>query len=301
MAGKIRRQHLVSRSYLDTWTVDRRRVLYIDKVDHTAKLVGTRDIFVVPGFLTFQTVDGASDALEVAFGRVESRMIPIAREFIAGANEGEHHIAVKALIALHFARSYVLRQAHERIRQEVRDEMINSIEEDSELFDIFQAQHGRAPDVRELRDLVRDSAFRMEQQNLLFSEAVQRTYNRALEELQPLHLQRATVLKPHRGELLVADSPVVVNNGDQGTASNPVALNDADFLWFPLSPILGVSLTTNTQPDVVLDDKASQMLNLRVWHYASRYLVARPGSDVNRALGYRTPKIDMSQPTGNLD
>ena len=71
--------HLVSRGYMKAWSVDGRRVLYIDKDQRQARLVGMKRIFVAPGLLTIRYEGITSAELEIAFGRVESHALPKVR------------------------------------------------------------------------------------------------------------------------------------------------------------------------------------------------------------------------------
>lgn len=129
-------------------------------------------------------------------------------------------------------------------------------------------------------------AKRAEQSNTMLVESIERLYMQSLEHFQGLHLQRASVLRPQRGELVISDSPVVLLDGLQGTANDPVPLLQANLLWFPLSPTVGVSFTTEPGPDIALDDKATWTMNNLTWGYAARHVAARAGSHVNRAFGY---------------
>ena len=287
--------HLVSRGYLKSWSDDGRRVLYIDKQTRSTQLVGMRAIFVEPGLLTVRTADETSAPLETAFSDVENQAIPLVRSYIAGSNGDDNRQAVIALMALHFARSFSLRIGYERLYQEQVGQMLAEAPTDMELKEAFQRQYGRAPSTRELRALIKDTAADHARANLGYVESVEHMYNKALEYFEPMHLQRCRVLTPNRGELLVSDSPVLINSGAEGTATAPVALMDADLLWFPLSPQVGVSISTEPIAEASLNEAATRKLNLRVWDYAVRYLAARSGANINRALGYPDPKIEIDR------
>ena len=239
---------------MKAWSVDGRRVLYIDKDQRQARLVGMKRIFVAPGLLTIRYEGITSAELEIAFGRVESHALPKVREFVGGGDSELHHRAVKELIALHFARSLTLARAHETLHAEFVGKMLADACEDADLTEAYIREHGRAPSVRDLRDVISSVADASFQSNINFVQTVERFYNKALEYFEPMHIQRAVVAKPSRGDLLMSDSPVVVAAGTKGSVAEPIALLDADLLWFPLSPQFGVTLTTKQEPDVILGE-----------------------------------------------
>jgi hypothetical protein len=170
------------------------------------------------------------------------------------------------------------------------------VADDFELNDAYVKQYGRVPIAEDLKVLLDEIADRRKRENIDFVEQVERMYHKALEYFEPVYLERVMVAKPHRAELVVSDAPVVVFDGPVGTVLEPVALMEADTVWFPLTPRIGVAISTDPRPNLLLEEDQTRRLNRRVWDYAAQYLVARPGSNPNRAIGYHGIQIDY-EPT----
>lgn len=293
--GKKIRHHLVSQGYLRAWTDEtERRVIYIDKSTRSAKLVGIRDVFVAPRFLLFDTPDGPSDALETEFGRIEGKVTTPMRQYVDGADTESHHLAVKAMIALHFARSGAIKGLYPKLWEQTVSDYSKAAEGDEDLIEAFRADQGRPPLRGELGRMLEEQAKKAESSNHMLVQSIERLYSRALGFLQDQYLQRVSIARPSRGEFVVADSPVVLRDGSRGSAIEPIALLEASLLWFPLSPTVGVALSSDPLPDAAIDDQATWSINSITWEYSHRFLAARPGSNVNRALGYPGKSIAIA-------
>lgn len=288
-SGSAKRHHLVSRGYQAAWSDDGRRIVLVTKATSEAKVVGLKSAFVARHLLTFRTAAGASDALEVEFGKVESRCIPQLQRFIQGARDEAAERAVRAITALHWARGLSTIETQRRIASETREEWVARVENDDGLRRAFVADRGRLPVPGEMEQLLEEQFDLWDRWNGFFVERVQVHYNTALSHLQTLGSQRFECARPSRAEFVFADSPVVVTDGLRGTARRPVGLYEATSIWFPLSPSVGVALTRvpHAPAEVRLPPIGVQERNLLSWRFAAERLGARPGSDLDRAFGNR--------------
>ena len=283
--ARERRHHLVSRGFQRAWTADGKRLLLVDIKERTGKLVGTRHAFCVPNVLTIQTQVGPNTDVEKAFGQVESLHMPHLRRFAdQGDRDGEAEAAVRAILALHWARSESLLQLMQRILQQGFESFVEGLEGDKRLANAFDVDYQRAPEPGEIRGELRRSADALIWANAFFAWRVVDHYNRAGEHFSKLHSQRITMTRPARVDFVFADSPVVMKAGRRGTAREVVALMEADTLWCPLSPDVGVMLTTTPEDDYEIRPIPAQQLNQLSLGYAQRYLGAHPRTDLDRAL-----------------
>ena len=259
--------------------------MLVDLQERTAKLVGTRDAFCVPNLLTIQTPGGPNVDVENAFGEVESSSIPHLRRFAdRGDRDGKAEAAVRSILALHWARSQSLVQLMRRILDEGFEDFVERLESDKGLAKAFDMDYQRAPNPGEVRRELRRSADALIWANAFFAWRIADHYNRAGEHFSKLHSQRITIARPQRVNFVFADSPVVMKAGKRGTAREVVALMEADTLWCPLSPDVGVMLTTTPEDDYEIRPIPAQQLNQLSLGYAQRYLGAHPRTDLDRAL-----------------
>jgi hypothetical protein len=292
--GRARRHHLISKGHLRAWSHPGKHVALITKAEPRAKSVGISDAFVVPRLLTFQTAGGPSDQLEVAFGRVESAALPHVRRFVDGAGDGDARTAVKALSALHWARSQSIVEVYDRIYDEVFTELVDGSETDFDLHAAFAATYGRPPSPGELRGLVSELTQAWRRANNFFADRVQTHYRRALDHFGPQHVRRIEIVRPTKVEFVIADSPVVLVGGLgglHGTATRPCPLYEATSLWFPLAPHVGSTLTPRVESDQMIVPADAQTLNMLSWRYAKDRLAGRPRADLDMAFGFSPGRI----------
>ena len=297
---RSRRHHLVARGFQRAWCDGGERILYVTKEDSSVRPVGTADAFLAGDLLTFATADGLSDAVETEFGSVESRTLPHVRRWVTGDRDGDAELAVRAIVALHWARSYSITGLQRRIWEAVTARLLDKAEVDSEFRAAFKRDFKKEPGPQELRDLTRQVVEQWETHNGHFVDRVQENYNFALNHFSDLHSQRATLARPGRVEFLFADSPVVLTRGPggiQGTADTPIALKEAENMWCPLSPSVGVAFCTEPQPDLVATPEGAQQLNVQSWRYASRFLGARLGCNLDRSLAMPQGTFQITQPS----
>lgn len=296
---RSRRHHLVAQGYQRAWTAGTKRILLVSKASCSARFVGTADAFVVPNLLTFKTEDGPSDALEVEFGRVESEALPDVRRWVDGIRDRKTELAVRRIVALHWARSDSITSLQRQIFEAVVGELVDASEDDGDYRRAFVESFDREPTAGELSALTEQHARAWQAQNGLFVERVQHNYNTALRHFVQLHSQRASLREGGRQEFVFADSPVVLTAGLaglHGTGDKPIPLMQTENMWCPLSPFVGVSFATEPKSDVVVTPVLAQHLNSQSWRYASRYLGARPGANLDRLLARPPGTFDVEQP-----
>jgi hypothetical protein len=188
--GNAQRHHLVSQGYLRAWAdPGGRRVALLDKANLTARPVGVADVFVARNLLTFKTPAGPSDALEAAFGKDESEILPHVRRYIAGDRDVMATSRVAALAALHWGRSYSFPEVHDRVTDEAATELADISEIDVRLAEAFERDYGRPAAPGERRARVLDFAQDFRKANVFFAQRVQHHYHEALKLFSDLHVQ----------------------------------------------------------------------------------------------------------------
>jgi hypothetical protein len=109
-------------------------------------------------------------------------------------------------------------------------------------------------------------------------------YQLALEYLEGLHLQFVTS-EPRGVGFICGDSPFVVGRygGLRLGVENGLALHDADIIYFPLSPQLGIMFTTDPQPPVEATELQTKWFNGMVYRSSKNIVFGHPAQDLRRA------------------
>ena len=281
---KRRRHHLVSRGYQRLFACDD-RVRLIFKKDYSTRIVGTADAFVEKGFNSTRTSEGELDELEEEWTRLENAALPVVREVAAGRPLDERSIMeLKVLAAIHFPRSYALREVFDRIFAEYRTAPTKGMNL-PRLEHAFEEQFGYRPSRDELDGLVGKHLDGWHRANVFFVERMAEAHNKALDKLRPLHIQPAWT-RLRRVEFLTGDTPVV--RYDTQTRQIRVALGDADQFFMPISRTLLVAFTTREEPPMLLAPIDVQRLNNLIWRSCYRQLGCHPDADWQRSLGVTT-------------
>jgi hypothetical protein len=235
-----RRHHVVSRGYLRHFA-DGEQLRLITKADRTERLAGTRDTFVVKGFNAARSETEEVDALETEWARLESSILPAIRRAIEGRKLKEAEVEIKVLVAVHFARSYFMRELHEAVFAQHLGDPTATMNM-AKLDRAFRREFGRPPETDEVEGLVRKHVAGVFESNAMFVERMADVYNTVLNEwLRPLHLQPAWVLRSGPGQLITGDFPVVrTSNG--GYRIN-VPLGEAEMIYMALGPRAGVAFS----------------------------------------------------------
>ena len=288
------RHHVVSRGY-QRFFADGERVSLIDKVPRPGvprcRPAGTKDVFVRSHFNSYLEDGHLVDKLEDEWARIEDQSLPPIRAWIRGNAQAStpdragSRDAAKLLAALHFARSYAFRALHDELSEAERKRANTLLPADPELLRLWWETYDAEPAPGDIEALINDrfpeavgpqSAFAVEQMAAFF--------NRAIDRLGQLQVQAVTPLD-RQVQFVLGDSPFVLHSTDRSlVGSGELALMDAERLFLPLSPHLGVFFTSSTEPDVAAPSPIIQRLNELTWRAAREQVIAHPATDLTDAL-----------------
>lgn len=121
MVERVRRQHVVSRFYLNGFASDAGRIRRVSLLGEPAHVLSTGDASVIKDFYTITLPDGSqSDMFEKAFGEVEGPASEALRTLLAGTwpITGEHRAALATWIALQHLRAEDVRASQGSLNAE---------------------------------------------------------------------------------------------------------------------------------------------------------------------------------------
>jgi hypothetical protein len=181
--GKLRRQHVVPRGYQRNFA-DGERISIVDKKTLEVRTVGTRDNFVLAHLLRVIVAGESDDSVEDEFARVENFALPRIRrlrpfEDIAPDTE----VALKATMAMLWARSFARELVAERVFRAVVDEHVKG--SDHRLTDAFRSEYGRDPDEGEIGRLYVERADEIRRSRVTDVEQSSPTTTRPLTSSSP--------------------------------------------------------------------------------------------------------------------
>lgn len=281
--------HVVSAGY-QRFFAEGERIMLITKATRTALPVGVRDNFLRKHFNSTKTPDGQrSDTFEDEWGRLEDHVLPmVATVRDRPVDDPDTDMAVKSLMAIHFARSFAMREMHDRIAAQTLAEWIRK-QPETELPRLFVETYHRPPAPGELEQLTRSTFDAMMDTNEMFIAAMGRANNYALDRFKRFKLQFVEV-NHARLRLGIGDNPLVVSTGSviQLGPLAGLALGDADFIYMPLSPVLGVSLASKAE-SFVADVNTIAMLNNLIWRNARAHVACHPHHDWRLMFNVRPP------------
>jgi len=288
-----RKHHVVSAGYLRLFGEERKpgkfMVRMFSKDGRINDVVPVEKILWRRGLHTAYVNGREDDALEDEFARIEKDVLPIVARVVRGEWSTEWGAAIKALMALHLARSYRYQAMFSRA---VEDYFANPLEGMSieRLTKAFETQYGRRPEEGELDALVREHVDRWRQSNVFYVSQSAEAFNKTNAMLADKYVELVWVRDP-APRLLTGDSPLVVANGTNWRRVR-VALGDAELIYMPLSPTLAASLVTGreSRPGVITRPSAGRKLNRLMWRNCDRFLVAHPASNWRKSLGQASPR-----------
>lgn len=134
--------------------------------------------------------------------------------------------------------------------------------------------------------------------NKHFVDAVVRHHNGFADYFSNSYVQVITIV-PGPVTFAVADSPVVLSDRTRqaGSSMSPLALKDADEVWFPTGPRTGIAMSHEPVPDCVMTSSEAQQLNDRVWRWANSRLLCSPADGPHNAFGRPARRLPEA-PTG---
>jgi hypothetical protein len=279
-----RRHHVVSRGY-QRFFADGERILLCDKATRTARSVGTADAFVQGRFNSYLTGNVWLDELEDEWARIENAALPHVRRLICRSILGpDEEAAVKVLAAVHFVRSYSLRDVFDRIFAETAATAPSGIASKKKIQRAYRRQHGRDAQPGEIEAHISERLEGLYDSNRLFVEQMVSSQSKALAIFEQLHLQ---LLRPvgSRIQLITGDTPLVIFDDSRVGLNAGVALGTALRRYMPLAPTLGVMFTTAREADQHISSLRAQELNWYVWRAAQKKVAGHPTADLSRSLG----------------
>lgn len=278
-----KRHHVVSRGY-QRFFADGERIKLVTKATRHARIVGTGDAFVRDHFNSFN--DGAGtwvDTLEQKWAELEDEALPLIRGLIAGADSDHNRNAVKILAAIHFGRSYAIREMIDRIVGETVAAHAASADGEERLREMFRKQYGREAQPGEIRTMIEERAAAQFGGQRQLIRDMARGYNVALDKLIPTKVQLVWP-RSKRAEFITGDGPFVYANGPRVGVRQGVPLGDATHLYMPLAPCLAAAFTTNDEEDGEVPPSVVQRQNLLIWQSASRHVACHPSTNASLAL-----------------
>ncbi|MDP1795052.1 MAG: DUF4238 domain-containing protein [Acidimicrobiales bacterium] len=286
--AKLRRPHVVPCGYQRNFALGK-RILVIDKAAMTDRLVGVRDNFVASHFLRVFIAGQPSDLAEDAFARIENVVLPLVKSLRPFEQRTEDQtIAVKAAMAMLWSRSFSREVTAQRVHLEVLDVFRRSVPDDPRARHAFRRQHGRDPMPGELEAVVEESAAQLLHDRLHDVSRMMKHYGDALDRFRPLHV---SLYAPIRGtEFVTSDNPVLLARTNQLIhvgAQNRLALDDASFIFLPVSRSVGACLTLRDEGDVELDRMTMLRLNQAMWRNAVTRVACHPSVDWRTACNLR--------------
>ena len=274
-----RHQHYVARGYQRGFS-EGERIILVDKHNRTRKEVGIRHAFVSKSHSSFTDRSGRiRDDLDEEWSRIENMAIrDMRRATEVNANlDGETIGAIKAIAALHFARSESIRDVAPRLEPEIIDQYAKDAESDELLQEMFFRERGRMPMEGELRKLALVGGEILVDSNFSQVGSMQHIYNRSLEIFEPFYVQ---LIRPMKGQsgFSFCDSPLV-NHCRKTKRTGPkdqLAIGDSDLLLMPLGRYICAALTAEQEPHVIVTPSYVEWINHLTWESAARFVAYHP-------------------------
>ncbi|MGA8724814.1 MAG: DUF4238 domain-containing protein [Acidimicrobiales bacterium] len=283
-----RRHHIVSAGYQRHFA-DGELVRHWLKADNSwSRPIGVRDSFVEEGFNSVFTPDPATiEALEKEWARIEGSVIPAIDAAERGDRSPGVAHALKAVIAMHYCRSYSHRIVSEQTIEILRTQGID-LPRQPDMVEAFEAQFGHPPEPGEMEARYELLVAATEASRVLFVGGMTRIYGKVMEILRPLHLQIGVPFKRDIG-LLFGDTPVVVQSGVKVGVREGVAIGNCELVYMPLSRWTAMSLSAAPRGDGMMGPAQVQKMNLLMRRNCRDRLAAHPCEDIPRALGMNAP------------
>jgi hypothetical protein len=297
MGGK--NHHVVSRGYL-RFFADGKRASYIDRRDRSFKrYVGIRDMFVETRFNSFRSLEGWDDSAESRWEDYENIDLPLIHKMFNGNREPEGYGAARRLAAVHFARSFAVREIQKQIAVLVPIGVSRKMATDGKATRAYLDHFGHAPGPGEMERYIDQQMNLLVKSRRIHVDGMIRTFNAAMKLFGDAHLQLLRVEGPV--ELLTGDIPVVPCDANcfRLGVRDGLVLARAPMTYMPLGRRLGMKLWTEGQPpDGVLTRVEVQTLNWLMWRAADRFLVCHPSASPSRLLATGLTEATTLAPLG---
>jgi hypothetical protein len=279
---KIRRPHVVPRGYLRNFA-EGEQLLLIEKATRTAKTVGTRHAFVASNFLRVRAGGMSDDSAEDAFGRIEDFSLDRVRHITLDEPiTPDQDVAVKALAAMLFARSFATDAVRERLIPKVIAERRSRIGSERDAIAVFRRDFGRSPKPGELESLLEEVAEANFSTRLDAVDGMIRHYGWTLEYLRPMAV---SVYEARGTEFVTSDNPLVLigENRLHVGVHKGLAFRMAATIFLPLSRRVAVCFTPEPIPGETMNRKQVRDANNLSWRNAVARVACHPALDWNDA------------------
>jgi hypothetical protein len=250
--------------------------------------VGVRDCFVEKGLNSLISSDPESqEHLEREWEKVEDSALP-AIAAARGGDLSENVVgSIKSLTAMHFVRSYTLRD-FSMVAIEQQRGTASSYEALPKVMDAFKSEHRRDPLPGEIEQRVLAQLDAIKESNLYFVESSVRMYAEVIGILDPLKL--SLVVPANKGVgFLTGDMPVVIASDIRVGIREGVRIGKAELIYFPLGRHLGAIYGDLPPIGPLLAPQQVQALNHLLWRSCSERLAAHPAENIPRALAKAAP------------
>lgn len=277
-----RRHHVISSGYQRGWA-DGKRLMLVDKEPRWARMVGVKDAFVEAGFNSRLTSSGDDEELELEWARLEQAAVPHVRRVGDGGSLDERaDMEIKTMIAMHFARSYALRDMFEEQWAPHESAPLFGMNRDR-LNRAWQRDHsGCLPSDEEILAVVTPRMREYKASNTFLVGQMVKFHNQLVDHLRDMHLQLITA-PPGPVEFIFGDEPVI-RVADMGLRLR-VAILDADGVYFPIGRHRAVTVTTNRESDIDCSRVTVVQLNRLAWRAARRQVAHHPAASWDRSVG----------------
>lgn len=297
-SDRLPRDHWVSNGYQKGFASADRRVAVLDV--GRGKIVDdrrpTKSNFAEVGFTTFVADEQVVDDLEVAFGRIERKVLNQIGDVSSRRRDSELHGAVANLFAIHLVRSPSFKEFGKRIEIQFRSQAIDDLSSDARLPPMFERQFGRPPRDGELRALVSDQYEKLIGDPYSVAGSMSRMHDQIAGKLSGFHMQ-VIELDSRLTGFVLGDTPIV--HADLATERygfrDSLAIGDATLILGPLTRRTAVCFTVERlAPVVITTHKALDSLNAVFIRAAVAEVVCHP-ADAKR-LQQVSSRLDQLPP-----
>lgn len=295
---QLPRDHWVSKGYQRGFATSDQRVAVMDV--RSGKIVDpcrpTKSNFAEVGFTTFVDGDEVITDLELAFARIERRVLNQIRDVSTSRRGSDLHSAIANLFAIHLVRSPSFKAFGKRIEADFRDPAVSDLVADERLPEMFERQFGRLPSDVELHAIVAEQCDRFLDNPYTAAGSMARQHDAIAEKLCEFHLQVIALDSALPGFVL-GDTPIVhadLKTGRYGFRDS-LAIGDASLIIGPLTRRTAVCFTATYLPPVTITThKALDALNAVFIRAATAAVACHP--DDARRLQQVAGRLDRHPP-----
>jgi hypothetical protein len=273
-----RDNHIVTVGYLRYFADADDRVRLVELNGEIGKCLPLRAVMKETDFSVIRLPDGFDDQVEEGWATIENRALPHLRGIGLGYDlTDEQDIAIKALVALHFARAYGAKQLFDETWDRHMGAFVQRSADDQCLIQAFIEDYKREPVEGEIKRLTTQHVDDERNTNLPWVKTQLEYYEKMLEKLVPLRIERG-IIAGGKAHFLTSDSPFVLQRDDEVGRTGQIPFEQADSFFMPMTKNCVVAFTTRPErPSVtVLNPEGVRQINTPVCRAADRFVVAWP-------------------------